>query len=37
MNWLQVSASTKRAEIDEGEGEKFEAEVMARLGFKAEQ
>jgi len=29
MNWLQVLASTKRSEIDEEEGEEFEAKVMA--------
>jgi hypothetical protein len=32
---LQVSASTKRTEIDEREGEEFEAKVMDRLGLKA--
>jgi hypothetical protein len=37
MNWLQVSASTKRAEIDEGEGEEFKAKVMDLLGLKAQQ
>ena len=37
MNWLQVLASTKRSEIDEGEGEEFEAKVMNRLGLKAQQ
>jgi uncharacterized protein len=36
-NWLQVSASTKLAEIDEGEGEEFEAKVMALGGLKAQQ
>jgi hypothetical protein len=33
---LQVSASTKLAEIEEGEGEEFEAKVMARVGLKAQ-
>ena len=34
---MQVSASTKLSEIDEGEGEEFEAEVMALLGLKAQE
>ena len=34
-NWLQVLASTKRAEIEEREGQEFEAKVMALLGLKA--
>jgi len=37
MNWLQVSASTKLSEIDEGKGKEFEAKVMDLLGLKAQQ
>ncbi len=36
-NWLQVLATTKLSEIDEGEGKEFETEVMAGFGFKAQQ
>jgi len=32
MNWVQVSALTKLPEVDEREGEEFEAKVMDRLG-----
>jgi hypothetical protein len=37
MNWLQVSASTKRPEIEEREGDKFEPKLTTLFGLKAQQ
>ena len=34
MNWLQVSSFTKLSEVDESEGDQFEAAMTYLLGLK---